>query len=141
MHVVIVYEMCHKMPPPLNNRCFATLVASARTTSPDRGFVVVQVPVDIAAVPASLYSSGRNKTEGADALKKQKVVMGQYVSIERVRLLPEEGSPGVVEWEMATASDARGSLPMGLQKMGVPGAIVKDVGFFLGWNEKRRGQE
>ena len=39
---------------------------------------------------------------------------------------------------MATASDAKGNLPMFVQKFGVPGAVLKDVGFFIGWTEKRR---
>ena len=36
-----------------------------------------------------------------------------------------------VEWMMAVASDASGVLPMWAQKMGLPGAIAKDVGLFL----------
>jgi len=43
-----------------------------------------------------------------------------------------------VVWQMATASDAKGSLPMPLQKMGVPGAVVKDVGLFMGWIDGKR---
>jgi len=43
-----------------------------------------------------------------------------------------------VLWEMGTASDAKGWLPMSIQKMALPGAIVKDVGWFIGWNAKRR---
>lgn len=39
---------------------------------------------------------------------------------------------------MATASDAKGNLPMAVQKLGVPGAIVNDVGFFIRWNAERR---
>lgn len=57
-----------------------------------------------------------------------------YTSIERCRLLPDEN----VEWVMATASDAKGSLPMFAQKMGVPGAVVKDVGLFIKWVGKNR---
>ena len=34
---------------------------------------------------------------------------------------------------MATASDAKGWLPMWVQKLGVPGAVVKDVGLFIRW--------
>ena len=34
---------------------------------------------------------------------------------------------------MATASDANGWLPMWVQKLGIPGAIVKDVGYFMKW--------
>ena len=42
---------------------------------------------------------------------------------------------------MATASDAKGNLPMFAQKMGVPGAVLKDVGYFVGWCAKQRGKE
>ena len=34
---------------------------------------------------------------------------------------------------MATTSDAKGWLPMYLQKLGVPGAVIKDVGLFMKW--------
>ena len=34
---------------------------------------------------------------------------------------------------MTTASDAKGWLPMWVQKLGVPGAVVKDVGLFMKW--------
>ena len=43
-----------------------------------------------------------------------------------------------VEWVMATASDAKGYLPMWAQKMGVPSAIVKDVGLFIDYVKKQR---
>lgn len=43
-----------------------------------------------------------------------------------------------IEWIMATASDAKGWLPMWAQKLGVPGAIVKDVGLFVKWVLGRR---
>lgn len=38
-----------------------------------------------------------------------------------------------IEWVMATASDAKGWLPMWAQKLGVPSAVVKDVGLVIGW--------
>ena len=43
-----------------------------------------------------------------------------------------------IEWVMATASDAKGWLPVWAQKMGVPSAVVKDVGLFIGWVRKQR---
>jgi len=49
-------------------------------------------------------------------------------------VLPDQ----TIEWTMATASDAKGWLPMWAQKLGVPGAIVKDVGLFIGWVAKGR---
>ena len=48
------------------------------------------------------------------------------------------GGGNEIEWVMATASDAKGWLPMWLQKTSVPGAVVKDVGFFVDWVMKRR---
>ena len=45
---------------------------------------------------------------------------------------------GETEWLMATASDARGVLPMWMQKMGTPGAVVKDVGLFMKWVQEKR---
>ena len=45
---------------------------------------------------------------------------------------------GTIEWIMATASDAKGWLPMWAQKLGIPGAIVKDVGLFIAWVAKQR---
>lgn len=44
-------------------------------------------------------------------------------------MLPDQN----IEWVMATASDAKGWLPMWVQKLGVPSAVVKDVGLFVGW--------
>ena len=43
-----------------------------------------------------------------------------------------------VEWLMAVASDTKGWLPMWMQKLGLPGAIVKDVGLFMKWTEQNR---
>ena len=61
-----------------------------------------------------------------------------YSSIERCA-----AKEGHVEWTMATASDTNGWLPMTFQKMGVPGAITKDVGSFMKWMARirqRRGE-
>lgn len=58
-----------------------------------------------------------------------------YCSIEHGELI-DGGAQ--VKWQMATASDAKGALPMWAQKMGVPGAVVKDVGLFIEWCGKRR---
>ncbi len=49
-------------------------------------------------------------------------------------MLPDQN----IEWTMATASDAKGWLPMWAQKMGVPSAVVKDVGYFISWVHKKR---
>jgi hypothetical protein len=50
----------------------------------------------------------------------------------------EEGKGETIEWTMATASDAKGNLPMFLQRPNVPAAIVKDVGFLMAWTRARR---
>lgn len=57
-----------------------------------------------------------------------------YTSLERCKIT----SSGDVEWIMATASDAKGNLPMAVQRLGVPKAIVKDVGFFMKWIAEKR---
>ncbi|KAF2154734.1 hypothetical protein K461DRAFT_311143 [Myriangium duriaei CBS 260.36] len=133
---MLVFEMCHSLPTPLNPRCFSVLVVKARATSPSTDFLTVQIPVDIAQVSQALYSNGRNRTEGGTSQKKKPTTPGSYVSIERAELL-DDGKR--VKWQMATASDAGGNLPMWAQKMGVPGAVTKDVGLFMGWVADRRG--
>jgi hypothetical protein len=46
---------------------------------------------------------------------------------------------------MATTSEAGGKIPQGVQRNwtlgGVPRAVVADVGLFIGWVMKKRGQE
>lgn len=124
--------MAHQIPSPLSNRAFAVLVTRAFLRP--GSFILVQIPVDISKVPEALYSNGKNTNKGDTPQKREKVVIGQYCSLERVR----EQDNGNVMWEMATASDAKGNLPMALQKMGVPGAVVKDVGLFMTWVGERR---
>ena len=59
-----------------------------------------------------------------------------YTSIEHAQILPDQN----IQWVMATASDAKGWLPMWMQKLGVPGAVVKDVGLFMKWIGDIRGK-
>ncbi|KAK3674649.1 hypothetical protein LTR78_005371 [Recurvomyces mirabilis] len=113
-------EMVHHIPPPLNDRCFSVLIVTAKTA---QDFLVVQIPIDTNGMPGAKY------------LTKGKLQHGMYCSVERGELL-EHGKK--VKWQMATASDAKGILPMWAQKMGVPGAVVKDVGLFIDWTSKRR---
>jgi len=148
-----VYEMCHAIPPPLMPRCFCVLVATASRSDKEE-FVAVTVPVDLTGGAAGMgtatatatygesdkrvelgfYSSGRNMKEGEDAQRRKKVLMGLYTAVEVVRQRRDRDSGSrEIEWIMATASDAKGNLPMWLQKMSLPGAIAKDVGFFLKW--------
>jgi hypothetical protein len=136
--------MSHHIPFPLFNRTFSTLVVSAIDSlkTGTESFIVVQIPINLKSVPTAFYSTGKNRKEGSTSRQKKKVVLGQYVSVERCKVLKKEGSEdnGKVVWSMATASDAKGWLPMALQKLGVPGAVVKDVGFFMKWTAARRGR-
>lgn len=116
-----IREMVHHIPPPLNNRVFVVMVVTAIRRD-EKEFLVVQLPVSGKGLPGTKYYG------------QPKITPGQYVSIERGELLEE----GKWKWQMGTASDAGGNLPMWAQKMGVPGAVVKDVGLFMDWTAKRR---
>ncbi|OCT46587.1 hypothetical protein CLCR_02010 [Cladophialophora carrionii] len=140
-----IYEMCHATPPPTSARCFPVLVATA-SLGPDE-FVAVTVPVTLgAAVSASFYSSGRHAQEGKTPQQRRPVVLGIYAAVETVKRRPREGAErGVegneVEWIMATASDAKGNLPMWVQKMSIPGMLPKDVSYFMTWIKGVRDDE
>lgn len=51
-------------------------------------------------------------------------------------------SPPLIQWTMATTSDAGGLIPQWVQRNwtlgGVPRAVVADVGLFIDWSTKRR---
>lgn len=127
-----IHEMGHELPAMLSNRVFPVLVVTAKRGK--HSFVVVQIPVDISGLTVAMYSNGRNLHEGDSPLKRKRPVLGVYTSIERCQMLPDQN----IEWVMATASDAKGWLPMWAQKMGVPSAVVKDVGLFIGWVKTKR---
>lgn len=142
----VVFEICHSLPAPLNPRCFPVLVLTA-FTSPT-AFLAVTVPVNLlspAPLEAAYYSTGRNTSDpSASEQQKKKPVLGVYAAVETVRLLSdgegEEGGKEIrdgdgrdIEWIMATASDAKGNLPMFLQKPNLPSTVAKDVGFFMRW--------
>ncbi|OAL28128.1 hypothetical protein AYO20_09547 [Fonsecaea nubica] len=131
-----IYEMCHATPPPTSPRCFPVLVATASITSDE--FLAVTVPVNLGtSVHDAFYSSGRNTREGKTSQQRKSVVLGVYTALEMVRRKEGDANVGKnwgeVEWVMATASDAKGNLPMWMQKMSVPGMISKDVSYFLKW--------
>ncbi|WPG98767.1 Hypothetical protein R9X50_00156300 [Acrodontium crateriforme] len=119
-----IMEMAHKIPPPLNNRVFPVMILTARRASP-AALIVVQVPVDTSKISTSKYCGGKGS----------KTTTGMYCSVEYCTLIESDSK---VKWQMATASDAKGSVPMWAQKMGVPGAVVKDVGLFIGWCAQQR---
>ncbi|KUI60004.1 hypothetical protein VP1G_07236 [Cytospora mali] len=142
-------EMKHKIPPPLKPRVFPVLQLIATAVPPRGGdsgggggggtatgrrrdeFVVVSVTV------GDFAEGGLKDMAGLSAEKKKGVVIGAYAAVERVRRLPG----GEIEWVMATASDAKGVLPMWVQTRAIPGQIAKDVGLFLGWIAKERERE
>jgi hypothetical protein len=125
-------------------------------------FIAITIPVDLRSspipIPTSMYSTGRNVREGKTSQQRKRVVMGIYAAVETVRRKTSKAelgsngtasrdprateSPGTaadaeaaaeIEWIMATASDAKGVLPMWIQKTSVPSAVAKDVGYFLKW--------
>lgn len=143
---LVLLEMKHKIPPPLKPRVFPVLqLLASAVPSPGGGggggggaekdeFVVVSVTV-------SDFATGPLKDLAKLSVEKG-VVVGAYVSVERVRRLPGQGEDkGKIEWIMATASDAKGILPLFLQTKAVPGQIAKDVGMFLGWLDKERAKK
>ncbi|MCJ1247446.1 hypothetical protein MMC30_004660 [Trapelia coarctata] len=145
-----VYEMAHSLPFPLKPRVFPTLVITASLPCRANGaghiaapcfdphhptaLLVVQIPINITDFPLALYSSSRNVREGSTTQKRKKVVLGRYTSVEKCTFLPDLN----IQWVMATASDAKGWLPMWMQKLGVPGAVMKDVGLFVDWVKGKR---
>jgi hypothetical protein len=121
---VAVEEMKHKIDPkPLKNRTFPVIQIAAELEGVQE-FVVVSIPlIDFEKSPYAEYA--RDKS----------LVVAAYTSIERIRVLPENGD---VEWIMATASDARGVLPQWMQNLAVPSAVAKDVEMFLSWISTQR---
>jgi hypothetical protein len=126
-----VVEVRHKIAPAglLNDRVFGVLMLSAALKGADE-FVVLSVSVnDLAASQLGSLS------------KEKGVVFGAYTSVERVRKVAEAGDgKGGIGWIMATASDAKGVLPVWVQAKAVTGLIAKDVPMFLGWVAKERAK-
>lgn len=127
-----VEEMRHAVGRPvLKDRVFPVLQMTASVLGEGGEetdeFVVASVTVaDFAAAPEAEHAAAR---QHGDA------VVASYASVERIRRVAGGGD---IEWIMATASDARGVLPMWVQTRAVPGQIAKDVGLFLAWVKERR---
>ncbi|RMY68865.1 hypothetical protein D0863_06830 [Hortaea werneckii] len=119
-----VMEMVHNIPPPLNNRVFNVLVITAMHISGGK-FLITQIPVDTTNMPGAKYHAGKGDSP----------TQGIYASVERAEIIDGMRK---IKWEMGTASDAKGALPMFMQKLGTPGAVIKDVGLFIDWAGKRR---
>lgn len=122
-------EIRHKIAPAglLNDRVFGIIMLSALRKGADE-FVVVSVSVsDLASSPLG------------SLVKEKGIVFGAYTSVERVRRVDGTGdSKEGIEWIMATASDAKGVLPVWVQAKAVTGLIAKDVPMFLRWITKER---
>lgn len=86
-----------------------------------------------------MYKSPASSTSFQKKQDGRKVVEGRYVSLEKIAKVEKNGKT-LARWEMATDSDAEGSLPMSVQKLGLPGAIVKDVPLAIEYIIKKRGQ-
>jgi hypothetical protein len=119
-----IVETKHKIDPkPLKNRTFPVLqVTTARQGT--REFIVVSIPI-----------TDFEKSPHADYAQDKSLVIAWYVSIERIRVLPQNGQ---IEWIMGTASDACGVLPQWIQNLAVPGKIAHDVDMFLTWIPSQR---
>ena len=116
-------ESVHKLPAPLNKRLFPVVQVTAAAGKGRREFIVVQI---VAVDDATIKEKDNQDT-----------VRGAYSSVERLRETPDG-----IEWIMATASDAKGNLPIWIQRPAVPGQIAKDVDMFLEWVAKeRKGQD
>ncbi|CAI6341561.1 unnamed protein product [Periconia digitata] len=161
-----ITQMHHSMPGGiLDDRVFTVLMISFVNTDPPEDVLAesinMQIPVDLFSFPPLVVSrshvhrdpsskklSYRNaRTDTSEQLSKSKqgksVVEGRYVSVERVQKIEKKDDDNidviVTQWDMKTASDAGGKLPMAVQKLGVPGAISKDVPLALQFVVSRRG--
>lgn len=147
-----IVNMYHGIPAPLYNRVFTVLVLSGvRTGLPQNNLkhesIIVQMPVDLSAFPEEVKKRCHYRLESRLTYRpppeciteenRSKVgkglVQGMYASVEKISSVE-----GVSHWAMATASDAKGNLPLRVQRMAVPGEIVKDVEYVYGYMEKRQ---
>ncbi|KAI9894404.1 MAG: hypothetical protein M1814_003161 [Vezdaea aestivalis] len=112
--------------PVVQNRVFAVLVATARYDA--SCFIVVQKPL-LCSKPEANRQHLPSTVERIGS-----AVAASYVSVETVTLDP---NTSMIDWRMATASDAKGSIPMSLQRMKVPGEISKDIGLVFSWIAKK----
>ncbi|OCF43861.1 hypothetical protein I317_02304 [Kwoniella heveanensis CBS 569] len=123
-HVAEVWRLTYRTPPPTNPRTFIVLLLSRELKDSPRGeraFMNISIPFDH---PGCKEKTGDEKSR----------VRGKYVSVERVR---ELNGGDVVEWRMATSSDAGGNIPRFVTNGSLPNSIAEDVPSFLGWMVKR----
>lgn len=159
---ILLVEMKHKLPPPLQPRVFPVLQVIASSSGgggavqegegegegreQDEAFLVISIPIADWPPQANASKSADWATTASSSgcfAADKGVVVGRYVSVEKVvRRVKNQGAEEqggkTIEWTMATASDARGVLPLWVQTKAVPGQIAKDVGMFLGWVDGTR---
>lgn len=108
-------ELHYQLQWPLKKRTFTNLVHIAKSKDGLRGYVI-SVAVDPSLIP--------NFTADPD------YVLAQYSSVEELVYNPEKDT---LLWFMATASDAKGNVPLWLAKQSINGVVAKDVPHFLKW--------
>lgn len=151
----------------ISPRTFIGLIISGflPPTSPiteSNGWVTIQIP--LAHEPVDTIPQGIREKIASSAPKN--TIFASYASIERLVSLSapgrsvntgngntdNEGNLAVtrtwsqsrrkVEWTLATTTDPGGSVPQWVQRSwmfgGVPKAVVKDVGLFIGWTAQKR---
>ena len=142
----------------MNDRVFTVLLLSfTNKTSASAEAIDIQLPINLPTFPVPVLSRSHShanitsnstlekkieyQNSNANATSEQKsrngkeVVEGRYVSWERIWKVDE----GKTEWVMRTASDAGGVLPAWMQRLGVPGAIAKDVPLAVKFVVERKG--
>ncbi|GJE90750.1 DUF3074 domain-containing protein [Phanerochaete sordida] len=111
-----IWTMHYKFPPPVSPRVFTVLQTAVLSETSPRTGILVSIPVDLSPVP-----------EWAKLEENNKRVKGRYVSVERLRELPD----GRLEWRMATTSVAGGMVLQSLTEMSMPANIAHDVPGFV----------
>ncbi|RMD43869.1 hypothetical protein DV735_g1228, partial [Chaetothyriales sp. CBS 134920] len=124
-----IYEMCHDIPAPMDPRY-----------DDEEKFIAVTVPVQLGlGTKRAFYANWRNLKEGENEKQRRETVQGLYCAVETCTLRRKGSTKGErvgeeeIDWLMATASDAKGILPMWMQKLALPGTLPKDVGYFIKW--------
>ncbi|CAG8926237.1 unnamed protein product [Penicillium salamii] len=114
-------------------------IVSEDTVEPS-GFMTVQVPFRLSDPEEPGYEQLCAEIRN---FVPPRTIFAHYASLEHVELLAGSGDR-TIRWTMATASEAGGKIPQWVQRNwtlgGVPKAVVADVGLFIGWVMKRRGQ-
>lgn len=114
-------------------------IVSEDTIQPS-GFLTVQIPFRLSDPEEPGYEQLNAEIWN---FVPPRTIFAHYASLEHVELLA--GSEDrTIRWTMATTSEAGGKIPQWVQRNwtlgGVPKAVVADVGLFIGWVMKRRGQ-